>query len=193
MPLWEYRVVHINVDSGKPPEPATPQQASDHLHGVLSPDYLQREGLASLSLLLLCLYLGAYHGLFAALGGALWRRGGPFALLGLPALWVALEWLRAHLFSGFPWNLAAYAWTDLPGALPTAAWIGAYGATGSWQNGDNSTAGSEDDENRLGASLGAMAQSDVDAGPDVAPTKSDLATARTFGAYVARCAQRWAQ
>jgi multimeric flavodoxin WrbA len=59
--------------------------------------------------------------------------------------------------------------------------------------GNNSTAGSEDDENRLGASLGAMAQSDVDAGPDVAPTKSDLATARTFGAYVARCAQRWAQ
>ena len=43
LPLWEYRVVHIDVDSGKPPEPATPQQASDHLHGVLSPDFLQRE------------------------------------------------------------------------------------------------------------------------------------------------------
>jgi apolipoprotein N-acyltransferase len=51
------------------------------------------------------------------------------ALLGLPALWVALEWLRAHLFSGFPWNLAAYAWTEVPGALPVAAWIGAYGVS----------------------------------------------------------------
>ena len=43
MPLWDYRVIHINVDSGKPPEPASPQQASDHLHGVLSPDFIQRE------------------------------------------------------------------------------------------------------------------------------------------------------
>ncbi len=85
--------------------------------------------LAALLLLLLCLYLGAYHAVFAALGGPLWRRGGLLALLGLPALWVALEWLRAHLFSGFPWNLAAYAWTEVPGALPIAAWIGAYGVS----------------------------------------------------------------
>ena len=85
--------------------------------------------LASVSLLLLCLYLGAYHGLFAVLGTALWRRGGTVALVGLPAVWVALEWLRAHLFSGFPWNLAAYAWTEVPGALPIAAWIGAYGVS----------------------------------------------------------------
>ena len=85
--------------------------------------------LSFISLLLLCLYLGLYQGLFAALGRPLWRRGGPLALLGLPALWVALEWLRAHLFSGFPWNLAAYAWTEVPGALPVSAWIGAYGVS----------------------------------------------------------------
>ena len=46
--------------------------------------------------------------------------------------------------------------------------------------GNNSTAGSIEDMNRLGASLGAMAQSDVDAGPDVAPTAADLSTARAF-------------
>jgi len=85
--------------------------------------------LASVALVLVCLYLGAYHGLFAALGRPLWRRGGVLALTGLPALWVALEWLRAHLFSGFPWNLAAYAWTEVPGALPIAGWIGAYGVS----------------------------------------------------------------
>lgn len=83
--------------------------------------------LAGLCLVLLCLYLGAFHALFAALGRPLWRHGGAAALAGLPALWVALEWLRAHLFSGFPWNLAAYSWTEVPGALPLAAWIGAYG------------------------------------------------------------------
>ncbi len=80
-------------------------------------------------LLLLCLYLGAYHGLFALLGRRLWRRGGAAALIGLPALWVALEWLRTHLISGFPWNLAAYAWTEVAGALPIAGWIGAYGVS----------------------------------------------------------------
>ncbi|WP_439101333.1 flavodoxin family protein [Congregibacter sp.] len=57
--------------------------------------------------------------------------------------------------------------------------------------GNNSTAGSVDDMNRLGASLGAMAQSAVDAGPEVGPTKADLDTARAFGAHVATCAQRW--
>ena len=57
MPLWEYRVVHINVDSKpasdapngdasggtKPSAPASPQQASAHLHGVLSPSFIARE------------------------------------------------------------------------------------------------------------------------------------------------------
>jgi len=57
--------------------------------------------------------------------------------------------------------------------------------------GNNSTAGSEDDMNRLGASLGAMAQSAVDAGPDVGPTRADLETARAFGAHVANCTKRW--
>ena len=40
---WEYRVVHINVDSGQPPQAPDPQIASDHLHGTLSPDFLARE------------------------------------------------------------------------------------------------------------------------------------------------------
>ncbi len=85
--------------------------------------------LAAASLLLLCLYLGAFHGLFALLGRRLWRRGGWPALAGLPALWVALELVRAHLFSGFPWNPAAHAWVEVAGALPLAGWMGAYGVS----------------------------------------------------------------
>ncbi len=75
----------------------------------------------------LALLLGANTGLFAWLGSRLWRRGGVLALVGLPALWVAIEWLQTFLWSGFPWNLAGYAWEVVPGALPLAAWVGVYG------------------------------------------------------------------
>jgi NAD(P)H dehydrogenase (quinone) len=36
-----------------------------------------------------------------------------------------------------------------------------------------------------------MAQSNVDEGPEVAPTRADLDTARVFGERVAHCALRW--
>ena len=58
--------------------------------------------------------------------------------------------------------------------------------------GNNNSKGSVDDLNRLGASLGAMAQSNIDEGPDVAPTAADLETARKLGERVAECAKRWA-
>ncbi len=79
-------------------------------------------------LALLAAYLGLYVCLFGWLGAPLWRRGPAWlALVSLPALWVALEWLRGHLLTGFPWNLAGYSWVAVPGALPATAWIGAYG------------------------------------------------------------------
>jgi apolipoprotein N-acyltransferase len=85
--------------------------------------------LAGIALLLLAAYLALYSGLFVRLAAPLWRRGDALSLAALPAIWVALEWLRAHLISGFPWNVAAYSWTDVPGALPLASWIGAYGVS----------------------------------------------------------------
>lgn len=51
-----------------------------------------------------------------------------FALLGLAALWVVLEWFRSVLFGGFPWlPLAASQW-QRPLILQVAAYCGA-GAT----------------------------------------------------------------
>jgi multimeric flavodoxin WrbA len=58
--------------------------------------------------------------------------------------------------------------------------------------GNNHSGGSVEDLNRLGSSLGAMAQSNVDVGPDVAPTSADLQTATKLGERVANCAKRWA-
>jgi apolipoprotein N-acyltransferase len=60
-------------------------------------------------LALLVAYVGLYVGGFAAgwaWGVRRWPRG---ALLFAPALWVALEWIRAHALSGFPWASLGYS------------------------------------------------------------------------------------
>lgn len=45
--------------------------------------------------------------------------------------WSASEWLRGHLFTGFPWNLTGYVWAGgFPGALAmlqSTSWFGVYG------------------------------------------------------------------
>jgi multimeric flavodoxin WrbA len=57
--------------------------------------------------------------------------------------------------------------------------------------GHNSSTGSAEELNRFGGFLGAMAQSNVDQGPDVAPPKSDRDTAFHLGRRVAEAAHRW--
>ncbi|MEO8275751.1 MAG: apolipoprotein N-acyltransferase [Thermoanaerobaculia bacterium] len=92
--------------------------------------YGQIQGwLAGLLLLAFALVFGLYTLVFSAIGSRLWKRGGVLALLALPALWVVIEIVRGFLITGFPWNLAAYAWIRMPGALPLAAWIGAWGVS----------------------------------------------------------------
>jgi len=59
-------------------------------------------------LLLLSAYLAIYFGFFALLS-RLSPASSLGALLYLPALWVSLEYLRGHLFTGFPWVLSGYA------------------------------------------------------------------------------------
>ncbi len=55
----------------------------------------------------------------------------------------------------------------------------------------NTSVGSSEDLNRLGSFLGAMAQSNGDAGPEIAPPKSDLETAEALGRRVALVTQQW--
>jgi apolipoprotein N-acyltransferase len=74
--------------------------------------------------------LSAYIALFgAAFGGGmayLERRGraGPF---GLAALWAALDYLRHHLLSGFPWAVLGYAQHGNPALMALAPIGGVYG------------------------------------------------------------------
>jgi apolipoprotein N-acyltransferase len=75
-------------------------------------------------------FLGLYFALVAGLAAQFLRSGRTLpALLGVPAAFVGMEWAQSWLFGGFPWNLGAYTWIDVPGALPLSAWIGAWGVT----------------------------------------------------------------
>jgi multimeric flavodoxin WrbA len=58
--------------------------------------------------------------------------------------------------------------------------------------GNNSSAGSEDDLNRLGFFMGAASQSNADESPELAPPQADLLTAEHLGRRVAEVALRLA-
>jgi apolipoprotein N-acyltransferase len=59
-------------------------------------------------LFLLAIYLSLYVGAFGAMLVCLCQRP-RWAILLIPTLWVATEYLRSTLFSGFPWELAGYS------------------------------------------------------------------------------------
>ncbi|MCW8951832.1 MAG: apolipoprotein N-acyltransferase [Rhodospirillales bacterium] len=45
----------------------------------------------------------------------------------LAVSWAAVEWVRGWLFTGFPWNLVATAWTFSDAMIQSTALIGSYG------------------------------------------------------------------
>ena len=45
------------------------------------------------------------------------------------ACWCLWEWLRGHVFTGFPWNLIGYGWVGVLPVLQTASLVGIYGLT----------------------------------------------------------------
>jgi apolipoprotein N-acyltransferase len=68
--------------------------------------------------------------LFGALAcgvAILFWRSGPARIFIFAILMAAAEWLRGHLFTGFPWNLSAYGWGASLAVLQSASLIGAYG------------------------------------------------------------------
>lgn len=74
--------------------------------------------------------LGAGLGLFTGL--AFWLAGfsGKTPLgrwTGFAAAWVAVEWLRGWLFTGFPWNPLGVAWAFHPAFAQGAAVVGVFG------------------------------------------------------------------
>ncbi|HSC18669.1 MAG TPA: apolipoprotein N-acyltransferase [Rhizomicrobium sp.] len=70
--------------------------------------------------------------LFIAFGCALsalfWRKGAS-RVLGFTAAYGLAEWLRGHILTGFPWNLAGYGWGASLAVLQSVSLFGVYGLT----------------------------------------------------------------
>ncbi len=78
----------------------------------------------------LAAYCGLYVGLVAALVSWLSQRGGAGrALAATPFLWVAGEWIRGQLLSGFPWGLLGYSQSRELQVIQIAEVTGVYGVS----------------------------------------------------------------
>ena len=95
--------------------------------------------LGYLAVVLVALYLAIYPMLAAGLA---WRLAspraagdratapGPSYVLVFSAAWIASEWLRATMFTGYAWDPLGLIWLPLSGVARIAAWIGSYALSG---------------------------------------------------------------
>jgi apolipoprotein N-acyltransferase len=72
--------------------------------------------------------MAIYTALGLALARLIWTRG-PIRLLALAVALTLVEWLRGHLFSGFPWNTYGYALISPLWLAQGAALVGIWGLT----------------------------------------------------------------
>jgi apolipoprotein N-acyltransferase len=83
--------------------------------------------LASLLLFgLMALYLALYPAVFAFVASRFVKRGLPLLFVA-PLVWAGLEWVRAHILTGFPWLPLANSLAFCPKLLQTAEWWGTGG------------------------------------------------------------------
>ena len=72
--------------------------------------------------------LALFFAAAAALAHCLWRPGAA-RLVALALALMAGEWLRGHIFTGFPWNTLGYALTTGENIMQAASVFGIYGLT----------------------------------------------------------------
>ena len=76
---------------------------------------------------LLIVYLSLFPGLFACAFSGISLRFPGLCFLLAPCLWVATEYLRGHLLTGFPWCLTGYVLVDDTSLAQIATFTGVYG------------------------------------------------------------------
>jgi apolipoprotein N-acyltransferase len=99
------------------------------LHWIAFPLLVDADRFAWMIPFALVLLPGAF-GLL--IGAATWTATrivpeGGSRVLALAVAWAAAEWIRGHVFTGFPWNLVGYTWIDVASLLPAAGLMGVYG------------------------------------------------------------------
>lgn len=72
--------------------------------------------------------LALFTALAAVLAARFWQAGF-FRIVALAVSLAFFEWVRGHIFTGFPWNLYGYAFGFSQSLMQNAAWIGGYGLT----------------------------------------------------------------
>ncbi len=77
--------------------------------------------------ILLCLYLSLYPGLFGFFFSLSLRKTQLPALLTAPVFWTVLEFLRSYVFTGFPWVSIGYSQYQLLSLIQVADITGIYG------------------------------------------------------------------
>jgi apolipoprotein N-acyltransferase len=70
--------------------------------------------------------LALFGALACALAARFWQDG-PARLFVLAVMLALAEWVRGHIFTGFPWNLSAYGWGASLAVMQAASLMGAYG------------------------------------------------------------------
>lgn len=72
--------------------------------------------------------LALFHAAGVAVAWLFWSQGAG-RIFALAAALAGAEWLRGHLFTGFPWNLFGYSLAGYVPLMQGAAYIGIYGLT----------------------------------------------------------------
>jgi len=78
---------------------------------------------------ILCLYLSFYWGLFGLISKIFHFRFPNFEFILIPLSWVSLEYLKGHVFTGFPWSLAGYSLYKILPMVQIADITGVYGVS----------------------------------------------------------------